>query len=91
MKNNPKTGITQKQVYAHWAHLHEASWRLDNDQVKSALRVLEQVDNINIKTIAVPQEDGISSLAFSFKDILGDYREEITEIAMDSTYKYLIT
>ncbi|KAF8230922.1 hypothetical protein L208DRAFT_1279679, partial [Tricholoma matsutake] len=32
-------------------------------------------------------EDGISSLAFSFKDILGDYGEETTEIAMDSTWK----
>ena len=91
VKNNPKTEITQKQVYAHWAHLHEASWRLDNDQVKSALKVLERVDDINIETIAVPREDGISSLAFSFKDILGDYGEEITEIAMDSTCQYLVT
>ena len=46
--------------------------------------VLERIDNIDIKIIPVPTEDGISLLTFNFKDILEDYREEIVEIAMDS-------
>jgi hypothetical protein len=47
--------------------------------------VLERVDNIDIEIIPVPTEDGISSLAFNFKNILEDYGEEIVKIAMDST------
>ena len=47
--------------------------------------VLEHVDDIDIEIIPVPTEDGISSLAFNFKNILEDYGEEIVKIAMDST------
>ena len=85
LKKYPKTDLTQKQVYACWTHLHESTWQLDNDQVKSTLMVLERVDNIDIEIIPVPMKDGISSLAFNFKNILEDYGEEIVEIAMDST------
>jgi hypothetical protein len=80
----------EKQVYAHWAHLHEATWRLDDNQVKSAMKVLKRIDNLDIEIIDLPTEDGISSLAFNFKDILEDYGDEIIEIAMDSTCKNLI-
>jgi hypothetical protein len=45
------------------------------------------VDDLDIEIISVPEEDGISSLAFNFKSILGDYGEEIIEIGMDSTCK----
>jgi len=77
----------QKQVYTYWAHIHEATWRLDNDQVKSAIKLLEHVNDINIKIIPVHTEAGISSIAFGFKNILADYGEELHEIAMDSTCK----
>ena len=43
------------------------------------------MDNLDIEIIPTPTEDGISSLAFNFKNILEDYGEEIIEIAMDST------
>ena len=72
-----------------WAHLHEATWRLDDDQVKSSLKILERVQDLDVDIIPVPVEDGISSLAFGFKNILEDYGEEVTEIAMDSTCKYM--
>lgn len=47
--------------------------------------VLEREEGLNIEIIPIQTEDGISSLAFSFKNILQDYGEEIIEIAMDST------
>ena len=77
----------QKQVYTHWAHLHKATWRLDNDQVKSTIKLLECVDDINVEIIPVPTEARILSLAFGFKNILADYGEDLCEIAMDSTCK----
>jgi hypothetical protein len=57
----------------HWAHLHKATWRLDNNQVKSALMVLKCEEGLNIEIIPIPTKDGISLLAFSFKNILHDY------------------
>ncbi|KAF8226473.1 hypothetical protein L208DRAFT_1301598 [Tricholoma matsutake] len=87
IKNFPQTNLMQKQVYTYWAQLHEGTWRLHNDQVQSALPVLQHMNNLDIEIILVPEEDGISSLAFNFKSILGDYGEEVIEIGMDSTYK----
>lgn len=69
--------------------MHEDTWQLDNDQVKSALKVLTQFDGIDIEIISLPVEDGISTIAFGFKNILDDYGVEIQEIAMDSTCKFL--
>ncbi|KAF8226953.1 hypothetical protein L208DRAFT_1406196 [Tricholoma matsutake] len=87
LKKHPGTELTQKQVYTYWAHIHEATWRLDNDQVKSAIKLLEHVNDIDIEIIPVPTEAGISSLAFGFKNILADYGEELHEIAVDSTWQ----
>jgi hypothetical protein len=47
--------------------------------------VLKRAEDLHIEIISMPTEDGISSLAFSFKNILEDYGEEIVELAMDST------
>jgi len=47
--------------------------------------VLKRAKDLDIEIISVPTEDGISSLAFSFKNILEDYGQEIVELAMDST------
>jgi hypothetical protein len=51
------------------------------------IKLLEHVNDINIKIIPVHTEAGISLIAFGFKNILADYSEELHEIAMDSTCK----
>ncbi|KAG6907426.1 hypothetical protein DXG01_008891 [Tephrocybe rancida] len=79
--------LTQKQVYAHWAQHNESRWRLDNDQVLSARKVLEACEGIKVNVIDVPQERGISSLAFAFQEVLSAYGAQITEITMESTWK----
>ncbi|KAF8221447.1 hypothetical protein L208DRAFT_1414990, partial [Tricholoma matsutake] len=87
LKKHPGTKLMQKQVYTYWAHIYKATLRLDNDQVKSMIKLLERINDINIEIIPVPTEAGISSLAFGFKNILVDYSKELHEIAMDSTWK----
>ena len=47
--------------------------------------VLKHAEDLDIEIISVQTEDGILSLAFSFKNILEDYGEEIVELAMDLT------
>jgi len=85
LRDNPQTELTEKQIYASWAHLNEDTWRLNNEQVKSAQKILENLEGDRIEIIPVRTEDGISAIAFGFKEIVSDYGKEITEIAMDST------
>lgn len=54
------------------------------------MKVLERVDGVDVEIIPIRSEDGISTIAFGFKDILDDYGENIKEIAMDSTCACLI-
>lgn len=84
---NPNTELTEKQIYAHWAHLNEDCWRLDKNQVKSAVKVLEAFDGMVVDIIPILEEAGISTVAFAFREILSDYGNEVLEIAMDSTCK----
>ena len=53
--------------------------------------VLKRAKDLDIEIISVPTEDGISSLAFSFKNILEDYGEEIVELAMDLTCEVIFS
>ena len=87
MQENPDTELTERQIYRHWANLNEESWKLDHDQLQSAIKVLKAVDGMTIETIPIQVEDGIAALAFAFKEILDDFSKEILEIAMDSTCK----
>jgi MULE transposase domain len=85
LRKHPKTELTEKQIYAYWAQMNTGVWRLKEDQIESALAILAKVDGVNIDIIPVPAEDGISALAFAFRDALKLYGEQIIEVAMDST------
>lgn len=85
LRENSQTELTEKQIYASWAHLNEDTWRLNDEQVKSARSILENHEGDKIEIIPVHAEDGISAIAFGFKEVVDDYGEAITEIAMDST------
>ena len=82
---NPQTELTEKQIYTSWAHINENTWRLNDEQVKSAQKILENHEGNKIEIVPIHAEDGISVIAFGFKEIVDDYGKEITKIAMDST------
>ncbi|KAL0056634.1 hypothetical protein AAF712_016761, partial [Marasmius tenuissimus] len=90
LKKYPKTNFTQKQVYYFWSMINEGIWKLDSNQVESAILVLKKAcsDGVEVEIIPTPVEDGISSLAFTFMGILDGYGENVHELAMDSTCKY---
>lgn len=87
LKNDPNTELTEKQIYAEWFCVNEAEWRLEDDQVKSAVRLLEKAEN-DAEIISVRAEDGIYAMAFTFKGVLDVLGKDIEEIAMDSTCKF---
>ena len=49
------------------------------------------MDNLNIEIIPTPTKDGISSLAFNFKNILDNYGEEIIGIQLVRIFVKLIS
>ena len=79
--------MTEKQVYARWAQLNETKWRLDDDQVLSAIKLLDSKQGREVDIIPTVREDGIDAIAFAFKGVLEEIGEEIVEVAMDSTCK----
>jgi hypothetical protein len=82
------TEITQKQVYTHWQHINEDSWRLADNQVESACAILAADEHgLTVKTIPIEPEDGILTMAFALKEAVDVYAHQISEVAMDSTCK----
>ncbi|KAJ7442849.1 hypothetical protein FB451DRAFT_1057229 [Mycena latifolia] len=87
LQDYPATEITQKQIYRLWSELNESAWRLDDDQVKSAQKLLEKMHGKEIEPIPITQEDGIHCIVFGFKEVLDTWAEKNEELAMDSTCK----
>lgn len=85
MRENPGTENTQKQIYALWNELNEGAWRLDDDQVKSAQKILEKLDGADVEIIPIRTEAGIHSIAFGLKEVLDGWADLTEELAMDST------
>ena len=58
---------------------------MDDDQVLSATKLLQEKEGHEVEIILTIREDGINAIAFTFKGILEDIRGDIIEVAMDST------
>ncbi|KAG8938810.1 hypothetical protein FRC04_007517 [Tulasnella sp. 424] len=82
----PETEMTAKQVGNHWSKANEGVWKLDEDQVKSAKLLVEQVAGKDLEIVALHAEPGMSAIAFSLKEPLEEWGEETAEIAFDGTF-----
>jgi hypothetical protein len=89
VKQNPDTDLSQKQIYAYWAHINEDRWRLDDEQLKSARKILETYQGTKIQQIPIQHEDGLTTIAFAFQQVMGEFGPTVTEVAMDSTCAHI--
>ncbi|KAJ7574253.1 hypothetical protein C8J56DRAFT_734197, partial [Mycena floridula] len=48
---------------------------------------LEKFDGLTTELIPVKEQPGINAIAFTLKEILDNIAEDVTELAMDSTWK----
>ncbi|KAF9023081.1 hypothetical protein BDZ89DRAFT_1193313, partial [Hymenopellis radicata] len=87
LADNPDNEYTEKQVYSEWMHQSEKEWRLDNDQVKSAEKLIRSVEDYTTQVIPITPRPGIHAIAFALKEPLDAIGAETTEVAMDSTWK----
>jgi hypothetical protein len=68
--------------------LNKDSWRLEDDQVESAIQVLKRAEGTSIDKIPTRTEAGITVFAFALKEVVDSFGMNVTEIAMDSTCLY---
>ncbi|KAF8991912.1 hypothetical protein BDZ89DRAFT_973611 [Hymenopellis radicata] len=87
LAENPDNEFTEKQVYREWTRLNEKEWRLDDDQVKSAEKLIKSVEDYTTMVIPITPRPGIHAIAFALKEPLDAIGDEIVEVAMDSTWK----
>jgi hypothetical protein len=69
--------------------VHAGSWRLDPNQVKSAILNLEKANGEEIEIIPVREEEGISVIAFALKECVAQWGTNTQEVAIDSTCKWV--
>lgn len=67
--------------------MNQEIWQFNEDQVKSAIKLLKSKEGHEVDIIPIIQEDGIDAVAFTFRGVLEDVGKEIAEVAMNSTCK----
>ncbi|KAJ8095385.1 hypothetical protein PM082_023155 [Marasmius tenuissimus] len=88
LQDDPETEISRKQVYREWTRLSQHQWRLDEDQIISAIALIEKyTEDHTTESIPIRELQGTSTVAFGFKEILDEVSEDTEEIAIDSTWK----
>ena len=67
---------------------NQSVWKLDDDAVVSAWKVLERYEGMKTEVIPLPDEAGMSSIAFALKDCMDAWAQNTEELAIDSTCEH---
>jgi hypothetical protein len=62
------------------------SWKLDQDQVRSAIKLIENYENVDIMFNLT--EGGVTAIALSVEEFIGTIGVNAVEIAMDATCEF---
>lgn len=81
----PETDVTERQIYALWTKENEGAWKLDDDQVISAQKLIEKHAGKEVILVSTRNEPGMVALAFALKEPLEKWGEQTLEIAFDGT------
>lgn len=77
--------MVEAQVYNHWSKASEAIWKLDQDQVESAKKLVARAAGKEVEVIAMHAEPGMAAIGFALKEPLEFWGEEMAEIVFDGT------
>ncbi|KAF5347071.1 hypothetical protein D9758_011667 [Tetrapyrgos nigripes] len=88
----PKPMFTQKAVYSIWHEKYSSQYRRMDDEVGSAKKVLEEcadskLGNYTIEQVLLPEQPGVTAIAFIIPDMLKQWAGRICEIALDSAWE----
>ena len=85
-----RPSFSREAVYAAWADAHSKQWRLDENELVSARKLLNRASKgetvpYKVEMIPIQSPDGYESFGFSLKNIAEQWGARIREIAIDST------
>lgn len=77
--------LTEKQLYRWWMEFSQHSWKRDEDQVESTVKLIEEY--VSVDLMFKLNQNGVIGIAFAIKDLLNLVGNTAIEIAMDATCK----
>jgi len=81
--------ISSKQVHDAWSHLTADLWKLDENQITSARKLLEKLgDQVDTWDLDVPE--GVVAIGWGMRGIAGKLKDRIVEIALDATCECIV-
>ena len=94
---HPNPTFTRKAIYALWASVDGRKWRRDDDEVRSAHILLEEMrkkdsataELYNVTEIPLSERDGFIAIAFSLPGVLRQWGGRVREISLDSACRSL--
>ncbi|CAG8678400.1 21653_t:CDS:1, partial [Racocetra persica] len=60
--------ITEKQIYYWWMTFSQHIWKKDENQIQSAIKIIEQYDDIEL--LLTVEENGVTMISFGVKEII---------------------
>ncbi|RIB00258.1 hypothetical protein C2G38_2306711 [Gigaspora rosea] len=75
--------ITEKQIYYWWMTLSQHIWKKDENQIQSAIKIIEQYNNIEI--LLTVEDSGVTMISFGVKEIINRLGVNAVEIGVDAT------
>ncbi|CAK5273380.1 unnamed protein product [Mycena citricolor] len=94
LKTYPEPLFSYHQVYNHLLKLNSGSWRLDEDEEKSARFLIEKLcaerpDSAVLEHIELPDDpdDGYTAFAFGLPSLIKKWGGCVLELQLDSTFK----
>ncbi|CAG8450754.1 12527_t:CDS:1 [Racocetra fulgida] len=81
--------ITEKQIYYWWLNLSQHLWKKDDNQIQSAIKIIESYTGIEI--ILTITDDEVTMISFGIIEIINRLGVNAVEIGIDATcmYSYL--
>ena len=75
-----------------WREAASAEWKLDEDELVSARKVLEKEDlgPYKMESIPLPTFEGSTVIAFSLPDMLRTHASTVREFILDSACKFVL-
>jgi len=78
--------ITEKQLHRWWVEFSQHAWKLDENQVQSAIKLINQHNIVELMFSTI--DDQITAIAFGIKELIASVGVNAVEIGMDATCKY---
>jgi hypothetical protein len=80
--------VTAQQIHNAWANMSEIYWRRDDNQMKSALALLDEYPDDIDKFEPMNVPDGVEIACWGMKKIAASLEGKVVEIGLDATCKY---